>query len=75
MPFKIFKNLFPKLTLEQLLATKNNAVGLRTNNNLNIKQLGICIVKLSHKNNVLNCSTRQWACPIGDTRYRSVGHI
>ena len=40
MPLKIFKNVFPKSTTEQLHTTKNNLV-LKTYNNSNIEQLGI----------------------------------
>ena len=55
MPFNIFKSSFPKWTIEQLHGTKNNNVLLRTYDNSNIERLGICAVKLRHKNNVTKC--------------------
>ena len=42
MPFKIFKCLFQTATVESLYAIKTNSVILKTYNNSNIEQLGIC---------------------------------
>ena len=55
MPFKLFKGLFQKATVESLCATKNNYVILKTYNNSHIEQLGICSVWLKHKDNVVRC--------------------
>ena len=52
MPLQILKNLFPKVTIEHFHATKkktNNNVALNTYNKSNREQLGICTVKLRHK--------------------------
>ena len=48
--------MFPKITNEQLVATKNNNVQLRTYNKTTITQLGTCIVEVEHKNNKKKCT-------------------
>ena len=52
MPFKNFKMLFPKSTVEALHATGNNSLVLKTYNQSNIEQLGVCTIKLRHKDNI-----------------------
>ena len=54
MPLKIFKTLFPKSTIEPLHATKNSVV-LKTHNQSNIEQLGVCTVRLKHKDKTARC--------------------
>ena len=46
MPFKLFKILFPKATLS---AMKDNSVRAKSYNLSDIKQLGMCTVRLRHK--------------------------
>ena len=55
MSLKIFKSLFHKSTREALHAMKNNVVVLKTCINSNIEQLGVCSVKLRHKDKVARC--------------------
>ena len=47
--------MFLKSTIEAWCATKNNAIMFKTFNNLNIEQLGVCTVKLSHKDKIARC--------------------
>ena len=65
MPLHIYKKLFPKITYEQLAATKNSNVQLKMYNKTTITQLGTCIVEVEHKNNKKKCrffcSSQQWA--------------
>ena len=54
MPFRIFKNLFQKSAIGQLYTTKTKqCVVLKVYHNSNIEQLGICTVKLQHKDNIV----------------------
>ena len=55
MPLKVFKILLLKSTWATLYATKNNSVILKTYNQLDIEQLGMCTVKLMHKDKSANC--------------------
>ena len=50
-PLHICKELFPGVTSEQLSATKNRIVQLKTYNKTTITQLGTCMVEIEHKNN------------------------
>ena len=74
--FKIFKNLFLKLTIEQL---SQNAVVIKTYNNSNTEKLGICTAKLQHTENVINCrfSVVPGNCPalLGDVDIEVLGII
>ena len=54
MYFKIFKMLFPKSTIEALHATKNLIV-LKIYNQSKIEQLGVCTVRLRHKDKIVRC--------------------
>ena len=45
MPLHIYKTLFPGATKEQLAATKNENITLRTYNSTTITQLARCVVK------------------------------
>ena len=52
----MFRILFPKSTLAALLTTnKNNSVILKTYNQSDIKQLGVCTVRLRHKDENAKC--------------------
>ena len=55
MPFKIFKILFPKSTLAAQCATKITQVILRTYIQSDIGQLGVCTVRLRHKDKNAGC--------------------
>ena len=55
MPFKIFKFLFPRSTIEALCATKDHTVVLKTYSDSNIEQLGVSLVKARHKDKVTRC--------------------
>ena len=55
MPFWIFRTLFPKSTKEALHVTENNIVVLKTYNYSNIEQLGVCTVRLRHKDKIAIC--------------------
>ena len=55
MPFEVFIILFPKSTLAALHITKNNSVILKTYNQLDIKQLGVSMVKLRNKDKSIKC--------------------
>ena len=48
------KKLFPKITNEQLVATKYHNILLK-HNKTTITQLGTCAVELEHKNNKKKC--------------------
>ena len=50
MPLHIYKKLFPRITNEQLVATKNENIQLKTYNKTTISQLGTCAVEIEHKN-------------------------
>ena len=45
-PFYMYKKLFPRATVEQLVATKDTNFKLKTYNQTTITQLGICRVTL-----------------------------
>ena len=51
MLLHIYKKLFPKITNEQLAATKNNNIQFKTYNKPTITQLGTWIAELEHKSN------------------------
>ena len=51
MPLHIYKKLFPKITTEQLVATKNKNILLKVYNKTTITQLGEYTVEVEHKNN------------------------
>ena len=51
MPLHICKNCFLKITNEQLAATKNKNILLKTYNKTIITQLGTSMVEVEHKNN------------------------
>ena len=55
MPFHIYKKLFPKITNEQLVATKNNNILLKMYKKTTVTQLGTCTVEVEHKNNKKKC--------------------
>ena len=55
MPFKIFKCLSPKATIELLHASKNNSVVLKTCNSSDIEQLGVFSVWLNYKDKGVKC--------------------
>ena len=55
MPFRIFKSLFLKVTIQLLSATKNNSAILKMYSTSNIEQLGICSVWLKHKDKIIRC--------------------
>ena len=50
MPLNMYKKLFPSITNEQLVATKNKNGLLKIYNKTTIK-LGMCIVTVEHNNN------------------------
>ena len=50
MPTYLFKKLFPNITNEQLVATVNKCILLKTYNKTTITQLGTCKVIIEHKN-------------------------
>ena len=50
MPLHLYKTLFPRARIEQLAATKNKNVQLKSYNKTTITQLGMCKVKLEHNN-------------------------
>ena len=54
MPLQIYKNLFLKITNEQLVANNNKYILLKTCNKLTTMQLGTCTVEIEHKNNRKN---------------------
>ena len=54
MPLHMYKKLFPNITNEQLVETKNKNVLLKTYNKTTITQLGTCTVIEEHKNNKKN---------------------
>ena len=49
------KELFPRITNEQLVATKNESIQLKMYNKKKITQLGTCAVEIEHKNNKKRC--------------------
>ena len=55
MTSNIFKTLFPKSTREALHATMNNSTVFKTYNQSNIEQLGVCAVRLRHKDKIAIC--------------------
>ena len=50
MPLHLYKKLSPRAAKEQLVATKNKNIQLKTYNKTTITQLGICKNKLEHNN-------------------------
>ena len=50
MPLQVYKKLFPRKTKEQLMATRNKNIQLKTFNRTRIKLLGIGKVKIEHNN-------------------------
>ena len=62
MPFKIFEILLPK-SMAAKLHVKKESVILKTYNQSKTEQLGVCTVKLRHKNKKYQmqilCSTRR----------------
>ena len=51
MPLHIYKKLFPRITSEQLVATKHESIQLKMYNKTSITQLGTCTVEMEHKDN------------------------
>ena len=56
MPFKVFRILFLKSTLVALYATNTKSVVLKTYSQSNIKHLGVCTIRLRHKDQDVKCS-------------------
>ena len=54
--FFIYKEFFPRATVEQLVATKDTEIKLKTYKQITITQLGICTVKLDHNNKCKTCN-------------------
>ena len=50
MPLYIYKNLFPRATIQQLAVTRNTNIKLKTYNQTTITQWGIGSVKSEHNN-------------------------
>ena len=50
MPLHLCKKLFPRTTIEQLAATKNKNIQVKTYNKMTITQLGRCKAKLENNN-------------------------
>ena len=55
MPTYLFKKLFPNVTNEQLVATVNMHMLLKTYNKTTITQLGTCKVIIEHKKHQKTC--------------------
>ena len=55
MPLHIYKNLFPTVTNEQLVATNNESIKLKTYIKTTVTQLGTCTVEIEHENNKKSC--------------------
>ena len=71
MPTYLFKKLFPNITNEQLVATVNKHILLKTYHKTAITQLGTCKVIIEHNNikkHVNYCSSWEWAGIIGPAR-------
>ena len=49
MPTYLFKKLFPNITNEQLVATVNKCILLKTYNKTTITHLGTCKIIIEHK--------------------------
>ena len=52
----LYKELFPRKTKEQLVATKNKNITLKTFNKTTVTPLGVCEVELE-QNNVQKCAS------------------
>ena len=55
MLFKNFRILFTKSTISALFATKNNSIILKAYKQSSIEQLGMCTVRLRHKDKDTKC--------------------
>ena len=55
IPLHLYKILFPRATKEQLAATTNKNIQLKTYNRTIITQLGVCEVKIEHNNKQRMC--------------------
>ena len=55
MPFHICKKSFPSTTVDQLAATKDAKINLKTHNHTTITQLGRCKIKIQNNNTHKAC--------------------
>ena len=55
MQFRVFRILFPRLTMAELNATINKSIVLKTYNQSNIKKLSRCSVEKKHKDKCVRC--------------------
>ena len=55
MPFRVFRILFPRLTMAELNATINKLILVKTCNRSNTEQLNRCSVKIIHNDKCIKC--------------------
>ena len=56
MPLHIHKKMFPRITNEQLAATKNESIQIKMYNKTTITQFGTCTVKIQNNNKHKLCT-------------------
>ena len=53
--FKIFRTVLPKSIIQALQSTKNNSLVPKSYSQSDIEQLGVCTVRLRHKDKIARC--------------------